>query len=223
VRSQLLYAQPCCWGCFSVTDCGRLQAVANRAHRWGLCQHRIFDTAQLCDNADRTLLRSVIPPHTTSSPNRPHLTSPQLTFPHTSPHFTLSSPHLTAPHLTSLHSHLPTPHLILTATHLTTTHLTSLPFTSLHPHHTYRGMQPSFYSGSGGSMRGGFNRSGGQTRIPRKILKKAATSVRILLDAVRASVGRHQHPALPEAWWAISLRDVGIVLHTDGFLLLELT
>jgi Reverse transcriptase (RNA-dependent DNA polymerase) len=63
--ARLVYASPCWWGPLTAESKDRLQAVLNRANRWGLCQHSM-GLGSLCERADASLFRSIIsnPNHT---------------------------------------------------------------------------------------------------------------------------------------------------------------
>jgi len=55
IVARVIYSSPCWWGDFSAADRGRLQAVFDRASRWGLCARNPLSLLDLCDQADRAL------------------------------------------------------------------------------------------------------------------------------------------------------------------------
>jgi len=61
-------------GDLSAADSGKLQAVLERASRWGLCAHNPLSLLDLCDRADRALFGAIATnPHHVFSPLLPSL------------------------------------------------------------------------------------------------------------------------------------------------------
>ena len=58
--SRLTYASPAWWGSTSAEDQSRLQAVSNRALRWGLSGGVKFDISDLCLRADTHLFQHIL-------------------------------------------------------------------------------------------------------------------------------------------------------------------
>src|SRR3989442_7275483 len=77
--SRLTYASPSWWGFVTSEDKLRMQAVLNRAKRWGLCDREIPSLEEMCTKLDRDLFQKVI-----SSPAHPlhHLLPPPSTHTH---------------------------------------------------------------------------------------------------------------------------------------------
>jgi len=60
IVSHRTYAGPSCYGSITTEGFQRLQAVLNRAHRWGLSGFTHFDLHNLLDAADKRLFKSVL-------------------------------------------------------------------------------------------------------------------------------------------------------------------
>ena len=66
--ARLTYASPCWWGALSATDRDRLQAVINRAVKWGVCQSLNGGIPAICDKYDHKLFSSVLSNNTLPPP-----------------------------------------------------------------------------------------------------------------------------------------------------------
>ena len=58
--ARLSYASPCWWGPIGVEGRQRLQAVLNRAHRWGVSWPSTLDINDICTRADKSLFKNVV-------------------------------------------------------------------------------------------------------------------------------------------------------------------
>jgi len=82
---RLTYESPCWWGSIDVDSRLRLQGVANRASRWGLCDQTL-DINSICCRSDTTLFQVV-------SSNPHHVLYPLLPSLKTHPHDLRQRPH----------------------------------------------------------------------------------------------------------------------------------
>jgi len=57
--AHVIYASLSWWGDFPAADCGKLQAVLDRASCWGLCARNPHSLVDLCDQAYRAFFGAV--------------------------------------------------------------------------------------------------------------------------------------------------------------------
>ena len=60
VISRLTYAIPAWWGFMNASDRQRLQAVANRAVKWGCYTNGVISIEEICNKLEMTLFRKII-------------------------------------------------------------------------------------------------------------------------------------------------------------------